>query len=93
MTFITFVVTAYCACALCTGHTHGITKSGRPATVNRTIACPPHMMHKVVWLDGIGARVCEDTGSKIKGKRIDLYVQTHDEALKFGKKIVKVRVY
>ncbi len=85
------IVTAYCLCALCTGHTHGITKSGVRARVGHTIACDPKMLGAVVetpW----GLRVCEDTGSAIRGNRIDLFVKTHDQAKKFGVRIAKVRM-
>lgn len=33
-----------------------------------------------------------DTGSKIKGKQIDIFLRTEDEARQFGKKIVKVKI-
>ena len=35
-------------------------------------------------------RKCQDTGSKIKNFRLDLYFSSHQEALKFGKKTLKV---
>lgn len=36
--------------------------------------------------------VALDTGSAIKGKRIDLYMTNLDEALEFGRQILKVKV-
>lgn len=92
MTWETFIVTAYCACLLCTGHTHGITKSGTRAIAGVTIACAPALMGKTVEIAGVGLRVCQDTGSKIGRHRLDLYVKTHDEALQFGKHRMRARV-
>ena len=36
--------------------------------------------------------IAEDTGGAIKGKRIDLFVDSHSEAMKFGKKLIEVYV-
>lgn len=92
MAWATFVVTAYCACALCTGHTHGITRSGVKAQAGVTVACEPAMLGRVVYIAGVGKRVCQDTGSKIKRGRLDLYVRTHEEAKQFGKHVMRARV-
>ncbi len=88
---VTFIVTAYCACALCTGHTHGITKSGHPVKANHTAACPPSMLGAIIHIDGLGLRVCDDTGSKIKGNHVDVYISDHNKAKKFGVKRLAVR--
>ena len=88
-----FIVTAFCSCSKCCGHSHGITKSGRRATEGRTVACDKRMLGKIVWIDGLGPRVCEDTGKKIRGHRMDLFLKTHREALEFGKRKMRVRVF
>lgn len=36
--------------------------------------------------------IAEDTGGAIKGKRIDLFVYSHSEAMKFGKKLIEIYV-
>ena len=84
------LLTAYCACIVCCGHTHGITKSGRPARVGITVACQGDMLNKKVYIEGLGIRTCDDTGSKITEDRIDVYFTSHKEALKFGVKRAKV---
>jgi len=33
---------------------------------------------------GVGRRVIEDTGSSMVGKRLDIYFESHEEALLFG---------
>lgn len=44
-----------------------------------------------LWVEGYGEAVAEDTGSAIKGNRIDLAFNTRPEALAYG--IKNVRVY
>ena len=36
--------------------------------------------------------IAEDTGGAIKGKRIDLFVDSHSEAMRFGKKLIEIYV-
>jgi 3D (Asp-Asp-Asp) domain-containing protein len=33
-----------------------------------------------------------DTGGRIKGRRVDVYVPTHKEAIQFGRRQVKIKV-
>ncbi|MGE5593877.1 MAG: 3D domain-containing protein [Betaproteobacteria bacterium] len=76
---------------MCTGKTRGhpafgITSSGVPATPERTIAVDPDVIPIGTWvyIDGLGIFRAEDTGSAIKGNRIDIFMPTHEEALNFG---------
>ena len=39
-----------------------------------------------------GIYIAMDTGSAIKGKRIDIYNPSHNAALQFGRKSVKVTI-
>ena len=43
-----------------------------------------------VYLEGIGWRTVEDTGSGITGDKLDLYMDSHEAALEFGVKEVEV---
>ena len=86
-----FEITAYCICKECCGKepTHpayGITKSGTKATAGRTIAVDPNVipLGTEVIIDG-QTYIAEDTGSKIKGKRIDIMFDSHTAALQFGR--------
>ncbi|MFZ5688644.1 MAG: 3D domain-containing protein [Bacillota bacterium] len=45
-----------------------------------------------VWIEGHGWRVAEDTGGLIKGNRIDIYMNSEDEAIRFGRREVRVVV-
>lgn len=90
-----FTVTAYCPCQKCCGKTpsdpaYGITASGAKAKQGRTIAVDPEVipLGSVVYFEGtdglIGGYVAEDTGGVIKGNRIDLYFDSHEDALEWG---------
>ena len=46
----------------------------------------------LVYIEGIGLRKAEDTGSAIKGHKIDIYIPDLEEALAFGVK-ENVRVF
>lgn len=93
-------LTAYTAGYESTGKTpshpaYGITSSGTRVKENLTIAVDPEVipMGSLVYIEGIGIRRAEDTGSAIKGSRIDVYIPDLKEALEFGvKKNVKVYV-
>lgn len=87
-----YKVTAYCACMQCCGKTNGITASGTHATANRTIAAPGTFPFgtKVV-INGITYTV-EDRGGAIQGNRIDIYMDTHSEALQWGVRYLDVEV-
>jgi 3D (Asp-Asp-Asp) domain-containing protein len=97
---LTTTLTAYTAGPESTGKTpshpaYGITSSGTKAKEGRTIAVDPKVIPigSVVYIEGIGIRTAEDTGSAIKGSRIDIFMNDVNEARKFGvKKNVKVYV-
>lgn len=91
-----FELTAYCPCPICCGiysnMTNPTTASGTRATQGRTIATDTSVIpfgSKVV----INGKIytAEDTGGAIKGKRIDIYFESHTEALYFGRQ--KAQVY
>ncbi|QHI72876.1 3D domain-containing protein [Aminipila terrae] len=76
-----FKITHYCSCVKCCGKADGITKTGTKATAGRTIGVDPDIipLGSTVYIDG-QAFVAEDTGGGIKGNRIDMFVQSHQEA-------------
>lgn len=87
-----FKLTAYCACSKCCGKwSGGATASGVMPKSNRTIAVDTSVIPfgtKVV-ING-NTYVAEDTGSAIKGKRIDVYMNSHQKALNFGVQYAEV---
>ena len=83
-----FKITAYCPCTKCCGKwANGITSTGVTAQANRTIAVDPSVIPygTRVLIDG-NEYFAEDCGGAIKGKRIDIYFDTHKEALQWGVK-------
>lgn len=89
-----FQATAYCACSICCGKSTGITATGTKATEGRTIAVDPRVipLGTKVFIQGYGERVAEDTGGMIKGNIIDVYFNSHQEALKFGRKNINLQI-
>lgn len=45
-----------------------------------------------LYIEGYGDAVAEDTGSAIKGNHIDLYMDSRDECLQFGRRTIEVEV-
>lgn len=59
----------------------------------RTIAVDPRLIKlgNKVRMNG-KEYIAEDTGGAIKGKRIDLFMGSHSETMKFGKKLIEIYV-
>ena len=88
-----FRITYYCPCAKCCEKSDGITATGTIATEGRTVAVDPKVIPygTVIYIEGIGARVAEDCGGAVKNNVIDVFVDTtHQEAIKMGRKKLKV---
>lgn len=82
----TYKLTAYCACSRCCGKTNGITASGAKAVQGVTVAADTRILPfgTKIYIDGYGERTVQDTGGAIKGNRIDVFFDSHQEALQFG---------
>ncbi len=87
-----FSISAYCSCEKCCGKSDGITYSGTKAKAGRTIAVDPSVIPigSKVHIDGIGYRIAEDVGGAIKGNKIDVFFNSHQEALDFGRQKLEV---
>ena len=87
----TFVLTAYDPCIKCCGKTDGITATGTKGKTGRTIAVDPSVIpYGTRVLIGGYVYIAEDTGSAIKGRHIDMFMDTHDVAMQFGRRIGQV---
>lgn len=80
----------YCPCEKCCGKSvdnpaYGMTRSGTVATVGRTIAVDPEIipLGSEVVIDG-QTYIAEDTGGAIKGYTVDIYCESHAEAVEKG---------
>ena len=83
-------VTHYCCCVKCCGKDDGITYSGVKATPGVTVAVDTSIIPLgadvlVDYGDGvINYYRADDTGSAIKGNKLDLCVSSHQEAINLG---------
>ena len=87
-----YKVTGYCACVKCCGKINGITASGTKATAGRTIAASGQFAFGTKLLINGTTYTVEDRGGAIKGNKIDVYFNTHAEALQWGVKYLPVQV-
>ena len=80
-----FKITYYCPCKKCCGKADGITKTGAIATPNKTVAVDPKVipLGSTVYINQ-QPYIAEDIGGAIKGRKIDVFVEGHKEALKLG---------
>lgn len=88
----TYKVTAYCSCAKCCGKTNGRTASGTKATAGRTVAASSKFAYGTKLNIGGHIYTVEDRGGAITGNRIDIYVNSHAEALRWGVRYLNVSV-
>jgi 3D (Asp-Asp-Asp) domain-containing protein len=93
---LTLVLTFYCGGRCCVGtHVeHGLTRSGVRPTPGWTVAADPRRfpLGTVLWVEGLGERMVQDTGSRIRGRRVDVFVRDHKEALSLGRRRARARV-
>ncbi|MCR4764207.1 MAG: 3D domain-containing protein [Lachnospiraceae bacterium] len=83
----TFTLTAYDPCIQCCGKTDGITATGTKGFTGRTVAVDPAVIpYGSRLLIGGYVFIAEDTGGAIKGKHIDIFMDTHDVAMQFGRR-------
>ena len=86
-----FKVTAYCPCELCSGQWGDLTYTGTTAEAGRTIAVDPDViaLGSEVEIDG-DTYIAEDIGGAVKGNHVDIYFNTHDEAVEWGRQFKEV---
>lgn len=88
-----FLATAYCSCAICCDEYASnrpvvnyreivFTASGSIAEQGVTVAVDPKVIPigTKIYIEGIGVRIAQDTGGMIKGNRLDIYYNNHDDA-------------
>lgn len=98
-----YKLTAYCPCSKCcgkwgenrpidaNGNVIVVTASGQYAKSNWTIAADTSMLPfgTRVYINGFEYEV-QDRGGAVKGNKIDIYFDTHQEALNFGVQYAEV---
>ena len=90
---ITMEASAYCPCAICCGeYASGYTADGSKATAMHTVATsddyPFGTLMYIPYFDAVFE--VEDRGGAIQDNRIDIYYDTHQEALIFGRHTIVV---
>ncbi len=96
---IEFTLTGYCSCRICCGSFSPEVRGGEPRTATgtvpvagRTIAVDPSVIPygTEVVIEGMGTFVAEDCGGQVNNNHIDVYFDTHEEALAFGRRTMRV---
>lgn len=91
----TFTAYAYCPCETCCGQwSGGPTASGVMPEEGRTVAADWDVLPAgtEIYIEGVGWRTVEDTGSGINGNKLDLYMDSHQDAMEWGVQEVEVFV-
>ena len=86
-----FTTTAYCNCSACCSGGFTLTYSGTVPKANHTISADiarfpigtKLMINDIIY-------TVEDIGSNVYGNRLDIYFDTHQQALDYGRKTVDV---
>ncbi len=97
---VTFNTSAYCPCVSCCGKSNGITASGAPACAWYTVAAgSAYPMGTVIYIPYFkdepngGWFVVQDRGGAISSSKLDIFMNTHGEALQFGRRDLECYVY
>ena len=98
-TWDTYVITAYHNGISSTGKRpgdkgYGITRSGRKTVQGVTAAgdLSKLPLGTIVYIESIGYRTIFDSGSKVKNKHIDVFMESYDDCMEFGKQKLKVKI-
>lgn len=95
------VITAYCPCEKCCGiwaknRPNGVvyTASGEVAQEGVTVAADwdVYPAGTVLYIEGMGEYIVQDVGGAVNGNHIDVYFDTHEKAVNFGKQTAFVEV-
>ena len=87
-----YKITAYCPCSKCCGKATGRTASGTKATPGRTVAASSKYAFGTNLNIGGHIYTVEDRGGAITGNKIDIFVNSHSEALQWGVRYLPVSV-
>ncbi|MEG0989157.1 MAG: 3D domain-containing protein, partial [Clostridium sp.] len=85
-----FVTTAYCNCTRCSSG-HNLTYSGTVPKAKHTISADiDYYPIGTQLMIGDTIYTVEDIGTGVDGKILDIYFDTHQQALNYGMKTVEV---
>jgi len=91
---LTMVATAYDGCYECNKPYYGLPSYIGLPLARGIVAVDPRVipMGTKLYVEGYGNAIAADQGNAIKGNRIDLFFDTHQQALNYGMKTVKVTI-
>jgi len=91
---LTMVATAYDGCYECNKPYYGLPSYIGLPLDRGIVAVDPRVipMGTRLYVEGYGEAIAADQGNAIKGNRIDLFFDTHQQALNYGMKTVKVTI-
>lgn len=85
--------TAYCSCEQCCDKTDGITATGEKTTEWYTVAAgPQYEFGTIIYIPSLSDKpnggwfVVQDRGGAISNENLDIYFDTHEKALQYGRK-------
>jgi 3D (Asp-Asp-Asp) domain-containing protein len=82
-----FVITAYT-------HTGNLCATGVWPKVGSVAVDPVVVpLGSKLHIPGYGPGIAHDTGADIQGYRLDIFFDTYEEAINYGRKTKKVRIY
>lgn len=99
--YIAFTATAYCGCSKCCGKWANnrpdgkvIGAAGVELKQGVSIAADLSVLPKwtSVEIKDMGTYIVQDTGGAMTGNRIDIYFDSHEDAMEFGVQTVYLRV-
>jgi len=90
-----FNVSFYCSCSRCCGKANKPCANGEYPVEGVTVAADTskYPFGTKFYIDGLGDRIVMDTGSAIKGNKLDVYVSDHQRALELGRRKLSVWKY
>ena len=103
--WVDVVATAYCSCEKCCGvwatmreldeNGEPIVKGATGITLEQGVSVAADTTYPIgtnLEIEGMGTYIVHDRGGAIKGDRLDIYFDNHNDALEFGVQNVRVRV-
>ena len=92
---MTMITTGYCGCDKCNWPYGGQPSYMGLPLAPGIVAVDPNVisMGSHLYIPGYGSGLAADQGNAIKGNRLDLFFNTHQEALNWGIKTVNVTIW
>jgi 3D (Asp-Asp-Asp) domain-containing protein len=89
-----YMATAYLPIDPMEGRHSGLTATGVSARPYLTVAVDPKVipLNSWIWIDSLGWWKAQDTGSAIRGKKIDLCLSAREKACEFGVRKMRIKI-